>query len=174
MVISKISNVTLQIGISLAIYSIRHGLPIRRKMVTWGMDLYSFSWGLASEKLYKSVPGVTTFPLIGNQWQILCLPWHKTITYTEKSLNLHKPQQWRIRERPPHIIADGHDGMKTLIYQYLITLMLFVEQEWGLINGNRATTTGISHSNSLINLITKVCGGTRTIHQLKIKESHLL
>ena len=48
-------------GWSWETYRIRHGLPIRRKMVTRGMYLVSFSFCLATEKLPKFTKGCIHF-----------------------------------------------------------------------------------------------------------------
>ena len=45
-------------------------------MVTLGMDFGSFSQGLPSEKMPKSIPRVTILLLIDTSWWILCLPGH--------------------------------------------------------------------------------------------------
>ena len=67
-------------------WRIRHGLPIRRIMVTRGMDLCSITHGFLSEKVHKSIPRVTIFLLIDTSWWMLCLPIHKTLTYATSQL----------------------------------------------------------------------------------------
>ena len=61
------------------ILRIHHDFPIRRKMVTRGMDLCSFAWGFRSEKLHKSIQRVTIFLFINTPWWILCFLCHKTM-----------------------------------------------------------------------------------------------
>ena len=52
-------------------HRIHHGMAVRRKMVTLGMDLYCFALGKPCAKQHKSILLVTIVVLIGSPWWIL-------------------------------------------------------------------------------------------------------